>query len=662
MSGPRSVVIHAHFYQPPREDPWLEEIPVQPSAAPFHDWNERIERECYRAVVAARIAGTDGRIARIVNTLEHVSFDVGPTLLSWLETAAPATYAAMLEADRTSSRAFDGHGNALAAPFHHVILPLAPRRDKLTEVRWGMADFRRRFGRQPEGMWLPETAVDDETLDVLAEAGIRFTILAPHQVEEAPPHGRPGLYHTAAGRTIAVCVYDGGLSHDVAFGPLVRDAERWTAALTAPGPAELIAVATDGETFGHHHRFGEMALAAMLAQTSARTDVRIENVAAWLARHPAHDPVRLRAPSSWSCAHGVERWRADCGCRMDPDGGLHQRWRAPLRSALDWLGGELHAHYEAEAADVFADPWATRDAYGDVLAGLRDLEDFLAEHCRAGGERAHQRAAELLEGERHTLGMFTSCGWFFDDLAGLESRQVLRYAARAVELAGSAADGLASALRSRLAEAVANHRADGSAADLFAQEAARGVDVVPAVAAGFAVARTVAAAASESVPPAFAVAADADTVVVRRRRTGARTRCTVVVERPRPAQIRARITAGAGMGRVFGLPDLPERARRATTPQLVHEIVDLWLVEEEAAQLSRGVPLAEVAGGALLRAVVALADDASALAVAQALDLSDLVDLLGHPIPFDVQTAFHRIRTDATRTAIAPLARRLGFD
>lgn len=661
MSTPRSVVIHAHFYQPPREDPWLEEIPRQPSAAPFHDWNERIERECYRAVVAARIPDADGRIARIMNTLEHVSFDLGPTLLSWLETAAPATYTAMVDADRASCRALDGHGNALAAPFHHVILPLAPRRDKLTEVRWGIADFRRRFGREPEGLWLPETAVDDETLDVVAEAGIRFTMLAPRQVERAPAHGRPGLYRTAAGRTIAIGVYDGGLSHDVAFGPLVQDAERWTTALTAPGPAELITVATDGETFGHHHRFGEMALAATLERTAARSNIRIENLASWLARHPAHDPVRLVAPSSWSCAHGVDRWRADCGCRMDPNAGLHQRWRAPLRGALDWLAGELHARYEAEAADLFADPWATREAYGDVLAGLRDREDFLAEYCRAGRDGARRRAAELLELERHALGMFTSCGWFFDDLAGLESRQVLRYAARAVELAGDAADALRAGLRSRLSEAVANDPAAGTGADLLAQEAARGAGVGPAVAAGFAVARTVAAGGARSVPPAFAVEPDDDALVVRRRRTGASERCTVTVERPRPAQIRARITAGAGAGRVFALADLPERARHATTPQLVHEIVDLWLTEEEAAQLSRGVPLAPIAAGALLRAVVALADDASAMAVAQALDLTDLVELLGQAVPFDVQTAFHRIRPGVDPMVVAPLARRLGF-
>jgi len=291
----RSIVIHGHFYQPPREDPWLNQVAAEPSAAPYHDWNERIERESYRAVVAARVYAPDGRIAQIVNTLASISFNFGATLLEWLEREAPATYAAVLEADRASHARHAGHGNAIAMPYHHVIMPLASRRDKVTEVRWGIADFRRRFGRDPEGMWLPETAVDPETLDVLAAEGIAFTILAPHQVEQAPADGSAGRYRTSGGRAIALCVYDGAISHDVAFGPLLKDAAAWAERLLAPGKRgserRLVAVATDGETYGHHHKFGEVALAWVLRDLERRRDVRVENFAAFLTRHRAEQEV-----------------------------------------------------------------------------------------------------------------------------------------------------------------------------------------------------------------------------------------------------------------------------------------------------------------------------------------------------------------------------------
>src|SRR2546427_240105 len=270
----RSIVIHGHFYQPPRDDPWTGTIPLEPNAAPFHDWNERIERECY---------------ARVAPSLASMSFDFGPTLLEWMEHHAPGTYAAVVAAGRA--------GGALAMPYHHLILPLSPRRDKVTGVRWGITDFRRRFGREPEGMWLPETAVDPETLDVLAAEGIRFTILAPHQVKEAPADGSPCLYRTPGGRSIALFVYDGPLSHDVAFGPLLSDAAAWAERLVAPGKPgsepRLVAIATDGETYGHHHRFGEVALAWLLRELERRAGVRVENFAAFLARHPPEREVKL---------------------------------------------------------------------------------------------------------------------------------------------------------------------------------------------------------------------------------------------------------------------------------------------------------------------------------------------------------------------------------
>src|SRR5205814_7704315 len=418
-----------------------------PSAAPYHDWNQRIERESYRAVVAARVYAPDGRIAQIVNTLVSISFNFGATLLEWLEREAPETYAAVLEADRASRARHAGHGNAIAMPYHHVIMPLASRRDKVTEVRWGIADFRRRFGRDPEGMWLPETAVDPETLDVLAAEGIAFTILAPHQVEHAPADGSAGRYRTPGGRSIALVVYDGGISHDVAFGPLLKDAAAWAERLLAPGKRgserRLVAVATDGETYGHHHKFGEVALAWVLRDLERRRDVRVENFAAFLARHRAEQEVKLVAPTSWSCAHGVERWRADCGCRMAPERPTQQRWRAPLREALDWLAGELHARFEREGGALFDDPWAARDAYGT-------------------DRTADGRARELLEMERNALRMFTSCGWFFDDIAGIETMQLLRYAARAIELAGADAPRLEAGVLERLARAPSNQRAGGA--------------------------------------------------------------------------------------------------------------------------------------------------------------------------------------------------------
>jgi len=411
MGLTRSIVIHGHFYQPPRDDPWTGTIPREANAAPFHDWNERIEQECY------------GPLAR-AGSLVSLSFDFGPTLFEWMEDAAPETYAAVLAADRAS-------GNAIAMPYHHLILPLSPRRDKTTDVRWGIADFRRRFGREPEGMWLPETAVDDETLDVLAEEGIRFTILAPHQVERAPAGGLPGWYRTAAGRRIALFIYDGPLSHDVAFGPLVNDAAAWTGRLTS-ATADVVAIATDGETYGHHHKGGDVTLARLFQALARRSDVRVENFAAVLARHPPRQEVGLVAPSSWSCPHGVERWRAECGCRAAPERPTQQRWRAPLRAALEWLSAEVRAIFEREG---------------------RALPTAL---------------------EHQLLRMFTSCGWFFDDIAGIESVIVLRSAARAIEFAGpSEAPRLEAGLLERLALAPSNDPAVGSGRELYLQRVKR---------------------------------------------------------------------------------------------------------------------------------------------------------------------------------------------
>lgn len=476
----RSIVLHGHFYQPPREDPWTDEVPEQPSATPFHDWNERIEAECYGPVVRSRVVGADGAPDEYINSLEWMSFNFGPTLLVWLERHAPATYAAVLAADRASRRRLGGYGNAIAMPYHHTILPLATERDRLTEIRWGIRDFRSRFGRDPEGMWLPETAVDDATLHALAGEGIGFTILAPHQIDRVPDDGRPALYRTIGGREIALCVYDGALSHGVAFGNLLNDGVAWAAVMADdPDAPALRSLATDGETFGHHHRFGEMALAKAIVEVRTRPHIRLENFASFLAREGAGRTVDLVEPSAWSCAHGVERWRADCGCKTDTGRDWSQAWRAPLRGALEWLAGELHAVFEREGGEHFADPWAARDDYVAILTRSGSV-DAAAKRPAGGGGRAGDASADtgnadarrLLEMERDALRLFTSCAWFFDDIAGIEPRQVLSYAAHALELAGPEQARLRRGLVERLAKAESNDPDEGTGADVFEDVAA----------------------------------------------------------------------------------------------------------------------------------------------------------------------------------------------
>ncbi|MEP6778496.1 MAG: DUF3536 domain-containing protein, partial [Gemmatimonadaceae bacterium] len=378
-----AVVVHAHCYQPPREDPWLEVVESEPSAAPDHDWNARINRECYRRLGATELRKRDARaalrdpdaragLARIVNLYAWCSFDAGATLCEWLEQEAPQTLQAMIEGDRASVQRL-GHGNAIAAPYHHIILPLATRRDKVTEVRWGLADFRRRFGRDAEGMWLPECAVDEETLDVLAQEGVQFTILAPYQIRDAPGDGMPVHWRSASGRSVAILPYDGNLAGEVAFGGLLQNAAALAGRLV--GTANPIAaprcttLATDGETFGHHHRNGEVTLATALTAIADNDAGRITNAAALISAFPSTTEVSLVSPSSWSCAHGIERWRSDCGCKLDTSANTSQRWRRPLREAVDWLGSRCNEIFDREGRELFTnDPWHVRDQYGSVVA------------------------------------------------------------------------------------------------------------------------------------------------------------------------------------------------------------------------------------------------------------------------------------------------------
>jgi alpha-amylase/alpha-mannosidase (GH57 family) len=453
LAARRAIVIHGHFYQPPRENPWLEVVEVQDSAAPYHDWNERITAQCYAPNTAARRVDGANRILDIVDNFERISFNLGPTLLAWLERRAPGVARAIVEADRASMAAHGGHGNALAQVYNHQIMPLASRADKVTQVRWGLEDFRRRFGREAEGMWLPETAVDDETLEVLAEAGVRFTILAPGQawrvrplaggdwdeVNHAIDPSRPYLWRGPRDLALALFFYDGPISRAVAFEGLLESGERFAARLRAAFSEardwpQLVHCATDGESYGHHSRFGEMALAAALEQLARDDAIEITNYGAFLASHPPTHEVQVHPNTSWSCAHGVERWRADCGCRVRAD--WHQRWRAPLREALDWLRDLVDPFYETRAAVHLRDPWAARDDYVGVVLDRHPetLETFLAAHARGpldAGARLETR--RLLELQRNRLLMYTSCGWFFDEISGIEPVQVLRYAAMVLQ-------------------------------------------------------------------------------------------------------------------------------------------------------------------------------------------------------------------------------------
>ena len=474
-----SLVVHGHFYQPPRENPWTETVAAEPTAAPFHDWNERITAECYRPNGWARIVDDRGRVVAIVDNYAHLSFNVGPTLMSWLAEHAPDVLARMVEGDRVG-------GGAIAQAYNHVILPLANERDVRTQVRWGLADFRARFGRDAHGIWLPETAVNDAVLRVLAEEGVAFTILAPNQAVAVRPigellgHEEP--WHDVAdgsvdGRRpyrwvdpedpelgVDLVFYDGAISHDLAFGLGSMTAEAFVGRVHRAAPdGGLVAVATDGETFGHHHHFAERTLAYALPVAAARDAVTVTNVARFLGDTPPTWQARVRE-SAWSCAHGVGRWKEDCGCSTGGAPGADQRWRAPLRAALDLLRDAGIEVFERRGGKVLHDPWAARDAYVDVVLGTRTMEEFAVEHVT--GDLVE--ALTLLEQQRHALLMYTSCGWFFWDLAGLETVQCLRYAARAMDLLAEVGeDPPLDAFLDRLGEARSNQAGEGDGGDVW---------------------------------------------------------------------------------------------------------------------------------------------------------------------------------------------------
>ncbi len=449
----RFVCIHGHFYQPPRENPWLEEVEVQESAHPYHDWNQRVTAECYAPNTASRIMGPDRRIVDIVNNYSMISFNFGPTLLSWMERNAQETYEAILEADMKSRREF-GHGSAIAQAYSHMIMPLANHRDRITQVRWGVADFKARFRRDPEGMWLPETAVDTPTLEALAQEGIKFTILAPHQAKRVRISGegewkevrngalctnRPYLCRLPSGKAISIFFYNEAISKEVAFGGLLNDGEafakRIISGFTEGNGSQILSIATDGETYGHHHKFGEMALSYCLHYINANNLARLTNFGEFLEMNPPQDEVEIAEGTSWSCEHGVERWREECGCKTGVC--ALQRWRRPLREAMDWLRDNAAEAYENEMREYSEKPWDERDKYIDVvLDRSRENIDLFFKRNFKSDLSKHDRSKilKLLEMQRHSMLMQTSCGWFFDDISRIEAVQIMKHAARVVQL------------------------------------------------------------------------------------------------------------------------------------------------------------------------------------------------------------------------------------
>lgn len=490
----RYICIHCHFYQPPRENPWLETVELQDSAYPFHDWNQRITAECYAPNAASRILDGEGQIAKITNNYAKISFNFGPTLLSWMEAQEPEVYRAILEADRLSREKFSGHGSAIAQAYNHMILPLANNHDRYTQILWGIRDFEHRFGRAPEGMWLAETAVDFQSLDMMAQLGIKFTILSPYQAWRYRRIGarayrdaagakidpsRPYLVRLKRGRAITVFFYDAPISQAVAFENLLTSGEQFARRLAdgfvdARDWPQLMHIATDGESYGHHHRHGDMALAYALQFIEEHGIARLTNYGEYLEKHPPQHEAQIIENSAWSCSHGVGRWRENCGCNSGGNAGWNQNWRAPLRSALDWLRDTVAPFYQQAATAFFDNVWKARNDYIEVIVerSAENLDRFLASNSTR--ELSHQErvtALELLELQRHAMLMYTSCGWFFDEISGIETVQVIQYAGRVIQLAQKLfpqeGDQIESGFLDRLQHAQSNLAEHGNGAEIY---------------------------------------------------------------------------------------------------------------------------------------------------------------------------------------------------
>lgn len=507
----KSLIIHGHFYQPPRENPWTGEIEQERGAEPYHDWNERIHAECYAANAFARTIAEDGSV-KIVNNYERISFNFGPTLLSWLERHHPKTYEKILEADQTSMRARSGHGNAIAQAYGHAILPLSSEHDRLTQVRWGIADFRYRFKRKPESLWLPETACNDATLELMVEQGLRYVILAPSQAEsyrrvgtgEWLPAANEDIntsrayryvHQDGSGRSIAVFFYNGALSRAIAFERVLTSSPQLVALFSRSADhGSLVNLATDGETYGHHFKFGDLCLAHALEIEAPQAGFEITNYGAFLDKFPPEYEVKIQAGhrgegSSWSCSHGVDRWMRDCGCLTGAEPGWNQQWRTPLRLALEFLRDDAARQFEIMGGELFTDPWRARNEYIEVIlsegnpgvtsrvpkydAATMSREEFLSRQARRElSPMEQQRAFTLLEMQRSSLLMFTSCGWFFSDISGIETVQILRYAARVIELMRELdLPSPRAKFLEILSEAKSNKPEEGSGSDVFIRRA-----------------------------------------------------------------------------------------------------------------------------------------------------------------------------------------------
>ena len=452
------ICVHGHFYQPPRENPWTGFIEKQVSAAPHHDWNERITAECYAPNAATQILNNQNAAIQTVNNYSLISFNFGPTLLSWMEKFSPDTYRSILEADQKSIARFSGHGAAIAQVYNHMIMPLANDRDQRSQVIWGIRDFEYRFKRKPEGMWLPETAVNIDTLEILAEQGIVFTILAPNQAQSVAPIGSDEwedvtdgtidsqltyLCRLPSGKAINIFFYNGYIANEVAFGGMLRNGVEFAKRLIKQYPKplgrpRLVHIANDGETYGHHHLFGNMALAYMFYYIETNRLAKVTIYGEFLAKNPPEYEVKIMEDTSWSCFHGVERWKANCGCRLDPEKKWDQEWRKHLRETLDWLRDQLAPFYERSMMAFYDDPWQIRNNYIHVV--LDPSEENLVTNVWSPARQElslkdKSTIRNLLEMQRYAMLMYTSCGWFFDDISGLESTQILQYAGRAMQLA-----------------------------------------------------------------------------------------------------------------------------------------------------------------------------------------------------------------------------------
>ncbi len=454
-----ALIIHGHFYQPPRENPWTGIVEAEPGATPFHDWNERIHSECYRANAFARFVDPRTKDERIINNYANISFNFGPTLLSWLEQNHAGTYYQIIAADRHSALQRGGHGNAIAQAYGHAILPLCNEPDRLTQIRWGISDFRYRFGHDPEALWLPETACNDQVIGDLIDEGLRFVILAPHQARRVRAIGGSEWgdaneqnidtsiayrysHRDGSGRSVTVFFYEGPTSRAIAFEDLLRSSRELVDRFAQTAhDMELVNIATDGETYGHHFKFGDVCLAHALEVEAPARDFEVTNYGRYLDEHPPEFEVEINngpdgEGTSWSCTHGVGRWIRDCGCHTGGGPGWNQQWRTPLRGALDFLRDQNAAHFEATRGNLFLDPWQTRDDSIElILDQNHSREQFLNEHAGRWLSTEEQwRGLTYLELQRMLVLMYTSCGWFFNDISGIETIQILKYAGRAIDL------------------------------------------------------------------------------------------------------------------------------------------------------------------------------------------------------------------------------------